>query len=57
LIIICSSHKITVYLADKIKIHKQAMSKRDRERVVVGRRAELTLLSLLKSREFIPERD
>ena len=53
----CSSHKITVYLADKIKIHKQAMSKRDRERVVVGRRAELTLLSLLKSREFILDRD
>ena len=46
-----------MYLADKVKIHKQAMSKRDRERVVVGRRAELTLLSLLKSREFIPERD
>ena len=53
----CSSHKITMYLADKIKIHKQAMSKRDRERVVVGRRAELTLLSLQKSREFIPERE
>ena len=53
----CSSHKITVYLADKIKIHKQAMSKRDRERVVVGRDAELTLLSLQKSREFIPERE
>ena len=32
----CSSHKITVYLADKIKIHKQAMSKRDRERESCG---------------------